>query len=200
MSPISITFATSTNPELKWIDSFEGLRDEEIEEIIVHCRAATASFFAELCDRRKPWNDRTLENYRDMLLENANRINEKGFTKGHQLHLNDLFTSLSDPCDAQTERSEAKVARQFLWLISRVIGWSYALLILCTLGKHRVQKLDEDQRVKLIKHISKHRDSLFCRRLEDKAIQDDLHQICMSPPLYTIIFIELSQISKWSLL
>jgi hypothetical protein len=68
------------------------------------------------------------------------------------------------------------------------------------LGKHRVQKLDEDQRVKLIKHISKHRDSLFCRRLEDKAIQDDLHQICMSPPLYTIIFIELSQISKWSLL
>jgi hypothetical protein len=194
MSPISITFGTPANPKFKWFDSFEGLTDEELDEIVVHCRSATAAFFAELSDRRKPWKDRTLEDYYEILLENADRINRKGFAKEHALRLKDLYMSLADPSNAQIERNENKVARHFLWLVSRVIDWSYALLILCTLGKHKVQKLDEDQRVKLIKHIIKHRETLFCPRLKDKAIQCNLHQIRMNLPLCIIKFTDLSDI------
>jgi hypothetical protein len=154
MSPISITFGTPTNPSFQWYDSFKGLADEELKEIVIHCRSATAAFFTEFSDRRKPWKDRTLEDYHDMLLENANRINRRGLTDKHKGYLKNLYPFLADPGDAQIERNETKVARQYLWLVSRVIGWSYALLILCALGKHRLQKLDEDRRVKLVKYIT----------------------------------------------
>lgn len=83
------------------------------------------------------------------------------------------------------------MARQYLWLISRVVGWSYALLILCALGKHRIQRLDEDQRVKLIKYINKRRSSLFCPKLEDPATQCNLHQIRMSLPRKVLISTEI---------
>ena len=194
MSPISITFGTPTNPSFQWYDSFKGLADEELEEIVVHCRSATAAFFTELSDRRKPWKDRTLEEYHDMLLENADRINRRGLTDEHKGYLKNLYLYLADPGDAQIERNDTKVARQYLWLISKAIGWSYALLILCTLGKHRLQRLDEDRRVKLVKHITQHRDSLFCPKLKDKAIRCELHQIRMNLPLYIVISIELSQV------
>lgn len=54
MSPISITFGTSTNPRFQWFDSLKGLADEELDEIAVHCRSATAAIFTELSDRRNP--------------------------------------------------------------------------------------------------------------------------------------------------
>lgn len=196
MSPISITFRTPTNPEFKWFNSFEGLTDEELEEIAVHCRSATAAFFTELSDRRTARKDRTVESYHDMLLGNAEGINRKGFTDDHKLCLNNLYTFLADPVGAQTERDDNKLARQHLWLVSRVMDWSYALLILCALGKNKLHKLNEDQRIKLIKHIAQHPDSLFYPKLKDKAIQCNLHQIYMGPPLFIVRFIELSQVSK----
>jgi hypothetical protein len=73
-----------------------------------------------------------------MLLKNANQINEEGLANEHELHLNQLCTFLADPDDAQTERNEIKIVRQYLWLVSRVIGWSYVLLILYSLGKHKL--------------------------------------------------------------
>lgn len=188
MSEISITFGTPANPKFRWVDSFEGLTDEELDEIVVHCRSATAAFFTELSDRRQPRKDFTLEGYYDKLLKDANHINKKGFTEEHALQLNHLYKSLADPGNAQDERNEIKAARHFLWLVSKVIGWPYALLILCTLGKHKMRKLNEDQRVKLIKYITKHRGMLFCPRLKDKAIQCDLHQIRMSLPLCIMKF------------
>ena len=39
--------------------------------------------------------------------------------------------------------------------------------MLCVLGKYKVHELDEDQRVKIVQY----RDSSFCSRLEDKAIE-----------------------------
>ncbi len=196
MSPISITFGTPTNPKFQWFDSFKGLADKELNEMAVQCRGAMAAIFTEISDRREPWKDQTLEDYYEMLLKNANRINKRDLTDEHKGNLNNLYTYLADPSDAQTERKETKLARQYLWLVSRVTDWSYALLILGALGKHRVQKLDEDRRVKLIKHITQHRDSLFCPKLEDKAVHCNLHQIRKNISLYIIISIELSQILK----
>lgn len=196
MSPISLTFRTPTNPQLPWFDSLKGLSDEELDEVAVHCRSATAAVFSELLDRRHPWKDQTLEAYQNMLLENANRINGKGLTREHKGYLKDLYTYLAGPGDA---RDEVKLVRQYLWLVSRVIGWSYALLLLCTLGKHRLQKLDEDWRVKLFKHIIRHRDPLFCPELEDQATRCNLHQIRMIILFYSFMSIELLQILKRTL-
>jgi hypothetical protein len=56
-----------------------------------------------------------------------------------------------------TERPEITLASHFLWLISRVIDWPHAFLVLCALSKTTVMKLKENQRLKLIKHIIKHR-------------------------------------------
>ena len=174
MLQISITFGTPSNPEFQWIDSLEHLTDEELHEFAVQSRSATAAFFTEISDRSNPRQDETLEEYHKTLQENANQINRKGLTDEYETYLDNLNTYLAGPSNA---RSDIKVVRQFLWLVSRVIGWSYALLLFCALGKHRLQKLDEYQRTKLVKHIAQHRDSLFCPILQDKAVCYDLHQL-----------------------
>ncbi len=196
MSPIRITFGTPTTPEFQWFDSFKGLTEEELDEIVIHCRSATAASFAELSDRRDPWEDRTLEGYYDGLLNTANQIKRRGLTREEELDSKELHTYLAGPDDA---RNEIKMVRKFLWLVSRVIGWSYALLLHCTLGKHKLQKLDEDRRVKLVKYIIRHRDSLFCPKLEDQATRCNFHQIRMNVTLKFSVSIELSQILKWTL-
>lgn len=45
------------------MDSLRGLREEEIEEILIHLHGALAAFFAELTDRNRPWEDSTPEDY-----------------------------------------------------------------------------------------------------------------------------------------
>jgi len=180
MSPISITFTTAANPRFQWLDNLESIEDGEIEEIIILLRSALATFFTELTDRRGPSKNTRLKGLYDSIQRSADDINKEGFTKEHRLLLDNLHLYPMDPDEAQKERNEAKVARQYLWLVSRAIGWSYALLILCALGKSRVHKLDDDQRVRILKHLVKTRGSLLCRRLEDKAVQCNLHQICMS--------------------
>ncbi len=74
MSPIDITFATPTHPELRWSDSFEGLEEEESEKLVNNLRVALAAFLAELTDRRKPGTDRKLENYKQKLQETAKQF------------------------------------------------------------------------------------------------------------------------------
>ncbi len=177
MSPISIPFATATNPGFQWLDSFESLGNEEIEDVIILLRGVIAVCFAVLTDRRKPWSDTKLEDSYDMLQTTAERINNEGFTENHELYLDNLHQYLAGPSDAQKERNEPKAARQYLRLVSIAVGWSYALLILCALGKWRLQNLDDDQRVKILRYVFEKRGSLFCSRLEDKAVQCDLHQI-----------------------
>ena len=197
MSATSIILSTPTNPKFQWFDSFKDLTDKELNEVAVHCRSATAALFTELSDRRHPWKDQKLEDYQDMLLKNANQIKEEGLNNEHELYLDRLCTFLADPDDAQTERIEIKMVRQYLWLVSRVIGWSYVLLILYTLGKDKLQKLDEDQRIKLVKHIVQNRDSLSCPRLEEKAIYCNLCQIRMTLPLlHCFVSKDLPQMSK----
>ncbi|KAL9608875.1 MAG: hypothetical protein Q9167_006311 [Letrouitia subvulpina] len=61
MSPISITFATATNPAFQWLDSFEDLGVNEIEEFILLLCGALATFYAELADRLEPCNNRRTE-------------------------------------------------------------------------------------------------------------------------------------------
>ena len=172
----SINFSTPGKPNLRWFDSLKDLTDKELNAIAIQSRSATAAVFSELSDRSNPWQDQTLEAYHKKLLENADQINREGLTKEHETYLNTYLVGLSDA------RNEIKVLKQFLWLISRVIGWPYALLLLCALGIHKLQRLDEDQRTKLVKYIAQHRDSLFCPILHEKAVCCKLHRICMNLP------------------
>lgn len=94
------------------------------------------------------------------------------------LYIYDLY--LAGPGDAQKERNEPKAARQFLWLVSIAIGWPYALLILSTLGKWRLQNLLDDHGVKILKYVVKNCSSFFRHRLKEKAVQCDLQQIRIS--------------------
>lgn len=179
MPPITITFSTPANLDFRWFDNLEGLTTEELDEIVIQCRSATAAFLIELTDRRRPWRDYALEDYCDILQQTANRINKKGLTKEQELQLQGVYTYLADSGDTQAERNDKKVARHFLWLISRVIGWSYALLTLCALGKNKVEKLNEDQRVKITRFIIQFRGSLFCSSLEEMSMTCELNQIRM---------------------
>lgn len=177
MSPISIVFSTSNKDSFRWFDNLKALTDEELNEIIIHSRSATAAFFAELSDRCKPWTDENSLKYYGILWTTAEQINETGFTNQHETRIQDSYPLLADSETGETARSETKLARQFLWLISRVTCWAHALLILCALGRHAIQKMDDDQRAKLIQFIAQNHKPLFCRKLQEKAIQNKLHQI-----------------------
>ena len=153
MSPISITFTTPTNPEFKRLDSLRGLREEEIEEIIIQLHGALAAFSAELTDRNRPWEDSTSD-YCNRLQKKANEINRCGLPEKYKLSMDLLPTSPMALGNGQPDRQDAKIARQFLLLVSRVMGWAFALLILVTLDKTTVLQLNEDQRVRILKQIS----------------------------------------------
>lgn len=196
MSQISITFATPTNPDFKWLDSLRGLREEEIEEIIIHLHGALAAFFAELTDRDRPWEDSALEDYFQELQKKASEINRGGLSE--ELNWDLLPTSPTALGNAQPDRRDTKIVRQFIWQVSRVVGWAFALLVLLALDKPTLLKLNEYQRVKLLKHIGQHRASLHCPALEDKATQAQLEKIRMSLPHRTLIPTDKSQSLRWN--
>jgi hypothetical protein len=154
MFSITITFDTSFNSNFKWFDSFESLINEKLDEILIHRRTATIFFVVELSDRRESRKNQTIEKYYDKLSKNASLINRKELNVDHTAQLKDENVIIANSDLTQSERSEITLARSFLWIISRVIEWSHALLVLCALGKTTVQKLKENQRLKLIKHTS----------------------------------------------
>lgn len=161
MSPITITFSTSTVPGFEWIDSFKDLEDKAIEEILVYCRIATAAFEDELSHRRIPKADLAFENYCDMIRNQADIIRTTGLNATHHKSLNyELPPFLSH----ESKHHTLEAAKQFLWFVSRVLDRSYSLLIFCALRK-TIARLSQVQRAKLIKHMNQDRDLLFCQEL-----------------------------------
>lgn len=177
MSSINITFGTPNGLNLQWFNSFDRLADGELDQLALLCCNAISALHVEILDRREPWDDQTIEKYYIELLESAIRINKDGLTSQHNSHLVEPYTLLKDPPPNTKESNDIKTFRRYLWSISKVAGWSYALLVLCTMGKHKMQKLDEHQRVKLLKRIVQHRDVLFCPSLEQVAFCHNLQQI-----------------------
>lgn len=151
MPAFSITFSAPSKPHFHWYDSFEDLTDSEITEFAFLCRNATAAFFGEVTERRNPCQDLGVENYYDLLHHNVNWINDHGINKVYEANLEDFETYMVGPADSQDKRRDRWLVRQFLWSILRVTYWSNVLLIFCALGKNKLQKLNDDQRVKLLK-------------------------------------------------
>ncbi|KAI4206076.1 MAG: hypothetical protein LQ346_001319 [Caloplaca aetnensis] len=169
MSPIEITFSTPTVSTFAWYESHKRLTDPELNELVIQCRGATAAFCAELNDRYNLTSGHTSQTHYQRLEQAAERINEQGNAEAYANNMQDLYGMLDDPGDAQTERTPSKLARHFIWLVSRVVGWAHALLILCVLGRETVRKMNEYQRAKIITHVFEHQDMLYCQSLQDQA-------------------------------
>ena len=184
MSPINIIFATSTHAKLNWFDSYESIREEDINDLILFLRGALAALSAELDDRKNTQKDETLEDYKRVLWRTAKQINEQGLTETHEGYLESLGSFLAQAGCAQVECKESKIGkatRRLLLLISKAIGKPWVPFIWCALGKHKVEHLNEGQRLKLVKYVAKHRESFFCRKLEDRVVQCQSQEICMNP-------------------
>lgn len=177
MLPFSIPCATATGLELSWLEGFEDVRNEEIENAIILLRGMTAACTVELADRSELSSEDIQDAFRHRLHATAKRINKRGFSPDHETYLNNWRGYILEASDAQKERNENKAARQYLRLLSMAVGWSHALLVLCALGKSCLRRLDDNQRVKILRYVSRNRGSLSCSRLEEKAKQFDLERM-----------------------
>ena len=172
---IQISFNAPGQPDLHWPDFFSSLTSitsEQLNEIVNQCHWASVAFYTELSDRREPWLDTRLKTYYKALRENADEINKMGYNKRHRACMDDLYELLDEAA-----RPDQRRAGEFLWLISKVIGWHYALLILCAFGKAQIQKMDEHQRIKILNYITQNRKVLYCRKLENEALDQKLENI-----------------------
>lgn len=78
MCPAHIAFSIPKRPEFTWIDTFEGVENAELQELIVECRSALHSLQAELATRQNPQVDTSLEYCYARLQEKAQKINNLG--------------------------------------------------------------------------------------------------------------------------
>lgn len=74
----------------------------------------------------------------------------------------DVYSNLRDP-PTPDEHNGKRISRQYLWLVSRVVGWPYALLTIFSFGFDVIRKFDELQRAQLLTYAFKHRDELPCQ-------------------------------------
>lgn len=184
MSPISISFSSPSVPKFAWFESHERLTIPELNELIIQCRGATAAFSTELNDRYGTSSkDDELQIHYQRLEQTAKQINHDGTFKPYEISIHNLCDVLDDPSGAHAERTPSKLARHFLWLVSRVLGWAHALLIFYALGRETIRKLNEAQRAKIIVYVVKHEDLLFCQPLDNQASACNLAQIRMVPLL-----------------
>ena len=124
MSRIDFTLATPTHPEINWLNKLEGLKKEEIEELITILQDALAALFGELTDRREPLTDRAREDYQKKLQKITKQINKQRLTETHRGDLDSLKISLAQAGSAQVEREESQPSearRQYLRFISNVL-------------------------------------------------------------------------------
>lgn len=173
MSSISVRFFTRKYSSFSWLDGFKDVTNEEIKEFAVHCRLALVALETELSDRCNPRRDNMLEASYVLLQENANVIIESeklNQEQQRQLYGPSSFLEVMKG-DVPIERQDVKIARDFVWLISRMMDWSFALLMVCILGKNRLQRMSEGHRVKLLKHLWTYRGLHLCSVLQHKAIE-----------------------------
>ena len=120
-------------------------------------------------------------------------------TETHKGYLESLGSYLAQADCAQVEHKESKIGkatRQYLWLISKAIGWPWVRFIWYALGKYKVEHLNQGQYIKLVKYIAQHRELFVCRRLEDRVVQYQFQERYMNPYINIVACSKISQIPK----
>lgn len=202
MTQINITFRTPSRASFQWFECHEALTTAELHELVIQCRGATAAFATELNHRPIHAKDLTVEDHLKTLERMANTINERRFPtvaeaaedlkpmwkpRCRKNWMLDQYETLQECCGAQSKTNASRLAGHYLWLVSRIIGWAYALLILFTLTSAGLQRLHESQRTELFTHIFKHRKHLFCKLFQDEAKSYNFDDIRISISLHAVI-------------
>ena len=190
MCPAHIAFSTFKRLKFTWTDSFEDVENAELEELIVECRTALHSLEAELAARQNPRVDTKLDDCYAKLQEKARIINSLGaLSNKDRASLEEAGTFLQAIRSGHIHSSQTRETRkggavyeQLLWLISRVAGPAYALLLICGVARRTVERLNSFQSAILVKRITQHYDSLSSPALERKANKFGLCKTTMSLP------------------
>ena len=161
--------------KFSWTDTFEDIENAELEQLIIECRFALHSLTAELAARQKPRVDTTLEDCYAKLQEKASVLHTMGALKDKdRASLEEARTSLEALGSGHINSSQTRETRkggagyeQLLWLISRVACPACALLLICSVTRRIVERLNSSQSAILTKCIAQH--SLSSRALEEKA-------------------------------
>ena len=188
ISMTSITLSTSKRSSIQWVYGLEDVTDEEIKELALHCRTAVHALETELIGRGQPQDDQLLKTYCESLQSNAVQIIESGTLIREHRHQLEGKTSFIQVMNGNTALNhyELKLARDFVWLISRSLGWPFALLVIWSLGMHKLRKMSDAHRVKILKYISRNRTLLYCDVLDKKAHELGLYEMSKGL-LYSIL-------------
>jgi hypothetical protein len=185
MCATSILFSFSDST-VDWTDSFSNIKTDELKQLIVQCRYALHSLQGELADRENPQADERFQSCCENLEKDAAKINTSGMGSKEIRLLEDgclLLEALGSDgirsSQTRESRKEESIYKQILWLISARTGPASALLLACSLGKHRVQRLNLCQSARLIKYMAQNRTSLFCSTLHNKAVEAGLYHESM---------------------
>ncbi|KAL9120183.1 MAG: hypothetical protein Q9187_003262 [Circinaria calcarea] len=176
-STTSVTLSTSTRSSIQWVYGLDDVTDEEIKELALQCRTAAYALETELAGRRSPQDDQLLIKYCNSLQSNARQITKScTLSKEHRQQLEGTNSFIQIMIGNTTlDHYELKIARDFVWLISRWLGWPFALLVICSLGKNKLRKMNDAHRVKILKYISTN-GALSCDVLNKKARELGLYE------------------------
>jgi len=185
MCPAHITFSTPKKPNFTWLDTFKDVENAELEQLIIECRGALHSLEAELAARQNPRVDNKLKDCYARLQEKAGTINNIGaLSDKDRASLEEARTFLKalrsghiDSSQTRETRKGGAIYEQLLWLISKVAGPAYALLLICGVTRRTVERLNTFQSAILVKYIARYYDSLLSRALEEKANELGLRKI-----------------------
>lgn len=168
---ISISYHTPTKPDCPSFGGLAGLPDNELDEIAFQLRSATAAVSTELSKRH---GTKEAKVDCDDLLEKANIVKSEGSTSDQKGSIRNFLTYMTGP---GLVHRNIKKGQRFLWLISSTTGWSHAILLFHVLGKRKIQRLREEERVKLVEYVAQNRDLLYCPTLDDSEACHKLDRI-----------------------
>lgn len=176
-STTSVTLSTPKRSSIQWVYGLDDVTDEEIKELALQCRTAANALETELAGRRSPQDDKMLKKYCNSLQSSARQITKSGtLTEEHRQQLEGTNSFIQIMIGNITlDHYELKIARDFVWLISRWLGWPFALLAICSLGKSNLRKMTDAQRVKILQYMSTN-GALSCDVLNEKARKLGLYQ------------------------
>ncbi|KAL9005958.1 MAG: hypothetical protein Q9188_001287 [Gyalolechia gomerana] len=184
-----VVFSTLKKPVFTWIDTFEDVETADLEALIVECRTALQILQVELDARPNPQvdTDPELKDCYESIREKADNIKHMGLSKMDEVYLERAGDCLSmlrsghvDSSLTRETRPHGHVYQQLLWLVFKVAGPAYALLLICCVRKRKVERLNSIQIPKLAIHVARHRDLLSTHVLDEKAKEVGLYANAIS--------------------
>ena len=163
-----------------WLYGLKYLSDNEVRAMMICSRWATIALSVEKMDRISNEGHPDLDTCCGLLSEHAHRIKgaDLALAQAQEAQLQDLNRLLRCP---NSRRGEALV-QSYLCFVSMVLGWPYALLIFCALGKSRLLRASHYTLVGIVQHACKISVYLVHGLFGKEVIQYAFDQVQMAEP------------------